>query len=103
MTYSDGMSWKIEFTRAANKQLKKLPMRALEALRLLVEDLKNNGPYPGKNWPNYSKLKGSKNEDKRHCHLIRGNPTYVSCWAVVDKKTKIIEVYYVGTHEKAPY
>ena len=47
MTYSDGMSWKIEFTRAANKQLKKLPMRALEALRLLVEDLKNNGPYPG--------------------------------------------------------
>ena len=97
------MIWKIEFTRDATKQLKKLPRRAMEALRLLVEDLKNNGPAPGKNWPHYGKLKGSKKEDKRHCHLIRGKPTYVSCWAVIDKKTKIIEVYYVGTHEKAPY
>jgi hypothetical protein len=41
--------------------------------------------------------------DKRHCHLIKGRPTYVACWEVKDPKNKILEVYYVGTHEKAPY
>ena len=97
------MIWKVEFSRDAIKQAKRLPKRVIEALRLLTEDLKYNGPAPGKGWPHYGKLKGSKNEDKRHCHLVRGKPTYVSCWTVVDKKTKIIEVYYVGTHEKAPY
>lgn len=97
------MIWTVEFTRNSQKQLKKLPQQALEALRLLVEDLKTKGPFPGKSWPHYSKLSGPKNEDKRHCHLIRGRPTYVSCWAVVSKKARLIEVYYVGTHEKAPY
>jgi hypothetical protein len=54
-------------------------------------------------WSNYGKLgRTKKNEDKRHCHLIKGNPTYVSCWEV-DKQRHLIEVYYVGTHEGAPY
>ncbi len=97
------MRWEIEFTRDATKQIKKLPTRTVESLRLLVEDLKENGPAPGKGWPNYGKLQGFKNQDKRHCHLIRGKPTYVCCWVVVNNKLKTIEVYYVGTHEKAPY
>lgn len=72
----------------------------MEALHL---DLEDNGPDQN-GWPNYSKLKGQgENIDRRHCHLVRGNPTYVACWEVKDKKNKIIEVYYVGTHEKAPY
>jgi len=70
-------------------------------LRLLFMDLATNGPT-AKGWPNYSKLQGVKG-DKRHCHLQKGKPTYVCCWEVVDKKRKIIEVYYAGTHEKAPY
>ena len=97
------MKWQVEFTNVAHKQLKKLEPVVLAAMRLLVEDLMQCGPAPGKGWKNYSKLKGKKNEDKRHCHLIKGKPTYVCCWTVVSKTIKIIEVYYVGTHEKAPY
>jgi hypothetical protein len=47
-----------------------------------------NGPAPGKGWSNYGKLKGNK-EDLRHCHLIKGNPTYVCCWEVIDKKSEL--------------
>jgi mRNA-degrading endonuclease RelE of RelBE toxin-antitoxin system len=97
------MNWKVEFTRKVVKQISKLPLTVKAALLLLVDDLARLGPAPGKGWPNYSKLKGIKSHDKRHCHLIKGKPTYVCCWEVVDKQVKIIEVYYVGTHEKAPY
>ncbi len=96
------MYWTINFTNKASKQAKNLNDKVLSVLRVLIEDLKNVGPAPGKQWPNYGKLKG-KNNDARHCHLIKGNPTYICCWKVVDKKQKIIEVYYVGSHEKAPY
>ena len=92
----------IEFTPKAKDQIARLSEKACEALRLLVKDLQTNGAAPGKGWPNYGKLEGQKG-DKRHCHLTRGRPTYVCCWAVIDKKTKTIEVYYVGTHERAPY
>jgi hypothetical protein len=50
---------------------------------------------------NLGKLKG-KSKTLWHCHLVKGNPTYACCWELVEKKEKIIEVYYVGTHEKAP-
>ncbi len=95
--------WTVEFSRKASKQAGKLDVSILAALRLLVEDLKNYGPTPGRGWPNCGKLHGKKNEDKRHCHLIKGKPTYVCCWELIDKKIRIIEIYYVGTHEKAPY
>lgn len=38
-----------------------------------------------------------------HCHLKKGHPTYVVIWQVTDKTIKLVEVTYVGTHEKAPY
>ncbi len=97
------MKWTVEFTKNAAKQANKLDDSVKAVLLLLVTDLENGGPAPGKQWPNYSKLKGKKNQDKRHCHLIKGKPTYVCCWEVVNKRVRIIEVYYVGTHEKAPY
>lgn len=97
------MSWTIKINRSAIKQLKQSTERLSLIVRSLVNDLEVNGPCPGKYWPNYSKLKGRKSQDKRHCHLIKGKPTYVCCWEVVSKREKIIEVYYVGTHEKAPY
>lgn len=65
---------------------------------LLIKEMELLGPTIG-NWPNFSKL--SKVEF--HCHLKKGKPTYVACWEVVNKKIKLIEVCYVGTHEKAPY
>jgi len=38
-----------------------------------------------------------------HCHLKKGKPTYVAVWKVTDKKNRLVEVRYVGTHEKADY
>lgn len=73
----------------------------------LLCDLEQIGPnQPNQpNWPKYSPLKKDKRipDDSFHCHLKRGKPTYVACWRILDKKRKLIEVYYVGTHENAPY
>ena len=94
-------TWKVIPTKKVEGQAAKLSKSTLIMFRLLYEDLCNRGPaLPG--WPNYGKLRGKK-DDERHCHLQKGRPTYVCCWRVKDKKRKIIEVYYVGTHEKAPY
>ena len=101
--YDEAIMWEVVFTHKAAKQTEQLNTAVLSALRLLVEDLINKGPSLANGWPNYGKLVGKKNEDKRHCHLVKGKPTYVCCWKVVDKKIKLIEVYYVGTHESAPY
>ena len=89
-------------TKKAKKQMKKLPESVRLALLLLMRELEDSGPRVGKDWKNYSKLKGLGGE-KHHCHLQKGRPTYVCCWDVKDKQLKILEVYYVGTHEKAPY
>lgn len=96
------MRWKVQFTSKAVKQAEQLNKRVLFVLQVLIDDLKTKGPAPGKHWHNYGKLNSKKHEDKRHCHLIKGSPTYVCCWEV-HKLYKRIEVYYVGTHEKAPY
>jgi len=96
------MTWDVKFTSKAAKQAQHLSERVLLVLQVLVENLKDRGPNPGEHWSHYGKLRGKKTEDKRHCHLKAGNPTYVCCWEV-DKFDRKIEVYYVGTHEKAPY
>ncbi len=95
------MGWKVTFSRKAAKQFDKLPNKVQLIIQLLVKELQLEGPVASQ-WPNYSKLSGQKG-DKRHCHLIKGRPTYVCCWEVMDKNLQLIEVYYVGTHEKAPY
>ena len=96
------MSWKIKIPTKVGKQIIKLPTAVQAAVLLLIRDLEKNGPATSGNWKNYGKLKGLHG-DKRHCHLSKGRPTYVCCWEVTDKQLKITEVYYVGTHEKAPY
>ena len=97
------MTWKVNLSKKTQKQLRKLSYDVVSVFRLLVDDPSQSGPTQGKQWPNYGKLRMGKGQDKRHCHLIRGKPTYVCCWEVIDKEIKILEVYYVGTHEKAPY
>ena len=92
------MSWKVEFTAKSSKQIRRLPRKIQEISATLIEDIILNGPVRN-NWKNFSKLE----KNVYHCHLKKGKPTYVACWEIVDKKVKIIEVYYVGTHEKAPY
>ncbi|OGT46867.1 MAG: hypothetical protein A3E82_05600 [Gammaproteobacteria bacterium RIFCSPHIGHO2_12_FULL_38_11] len=96
------MGWNVVIANKAAKQIKKLPESARAALFLLMQDLKLYGPTTGGAWKNYSKLKGFVG-DKRHCHLEKGRPTYVCCWEVLNNQLRIIEIYYAGTHEKAPY
>lgn len=96
------MVWTIQISHRVGKQINKLPKSAKAALLLLMRDLESNGPTTGGGWKNYGKLLGVQG-DKRHCHFLKGKPTYVCCWEVMNKQIKIIEVYYVGTHENAPY
>lgn len=97
------MAWTIIISRKAKKNLDKLPKKVTFILQMLVDDLSYKGVNPGKKWHHLGKLSSTKSRTLWHCHLIRGNPTYVCCWELIDKVNKVIEVYYVGTHEKAPY
>ena len=96
------MNWKIRIPNKVGKKIKKLPVVIQSTVLLLMRDLEQAGPATSGGWKNYSKFKGVVG-DKRHCHLSKGRPTYVCCWEVINKEIKLMEVYYVGTHEKAPY
>ena len=91
-------NWTVKLTGKVNKQLQNLPAVIRKKISTLVMDIERHGPVRG-NWPNYSKLQN----DAHHCHVKKGRPTYVVCWRVVNKVIQIVEVYYAGTHEKAPY
>jgi hypothetical protein len=88
------VSYKIRIKRSIAKKLLKLPLRVQQLFFLLVEDLKADGPVQ-KSWSNFSALGGNQ----YHCHL---NYSHVSCWTW-RKGSHEIEVYYVGSREKAPY
>jgi mRNA-degrading endonuclease RelE of RelBE toxin-antitoxin system len=92
------MSWTVVFTNKAAKQFQKVQQSIQLRLRALVLEIQVKGPIRG-NWKNYGKL----DKTKHHCHLKSGRPTYVVCWEILDRDRKTVEVYYVGTHEKAPY
>ena len=71
-----------------------MPIYIQDTFLELVGDLKIKGPVqPG--WLNYSKL----TENEYHCHL---SLKWVACWRH-EKNTVIIEVYYAGSRENAPY
>ena len=88
------MQYKVKIKKKANRGLKKLPTNVQKLLFLLIEDLKADGPIR-KDWNNFSPL----GDCKYHCHL---NYRYVACRAYQQGEIEI-EVYYVGTREKAPY
>ncbi len=92
------MSWTVTIPQKVGKKILKLPGRVKKSLAFLVREIELSGPARGQ-WPNYGKL--AKN--KYHCHLKKGQPTYVAVWEVKNKEIRLIEVTYVGTHEKAPY
>lgn len=94
------MKWTVGVSRKADKQLKKLPEFIQTAFFLLTKELEEYGPYRT-NWSHYGKLKNLG--DSYHCHLSSGRPTYVVCWEIKNKTMRILEVYYVGTHENSPY
>lgn len=92
------MTWIVNLSRAAEKQKAKLTTPVRQMLFALLRDIEAGGPVRG-DWPNYGKL----TDGKHHCHLKKGKPTYVAVWEVTDRKIRLVEVVYVGTHEKAPY
>jgi mRNA-degrading endonuclease RelE of RelBE toxin-antitoxin system len=92
--------WRVGFTSKASKQLKKLPEDIQAIISALSQELTARGPMAHE-WKHFGKLRGQG--DRYHCHVKSGRPTYVVCWEVLDKTIRILEVYYVGTHENAPY
>ncbi len=88
------MKYEVKIKKKALRGLEKLPNNVRKLLFLLIEDLKADGPIQ-KSWNNFSPL----GKDKYHCHL---NYRYVACWNYHQGEIEI-EVYYVGSREKAPY
>lgn len=96
------MTWSITIRSKVLKKINKLPKSIALIFRALVDELEMNGPVRG-NWKNFSELASSSNVKRYHCHLKKGKPTYVAVWEIDKNEIKIIEITYVGTHEKAPY
>lgn len=88
--------WTVITKRKTKRSLLKLPKKIQETYDALVIDLAMKGLNPGKRWQNYSKL----GKGKHHCHLTY---SYVACWEESAEGIKIMEVYYVGSRENAPY
>jgi hypothetical protein len=80
--------------KRALKDIEKMPSHIQKKLAVLIDDLREKGPVRTE-WPNYSKL----GKDTYHCHLAR---KWVACWYSTEKSV-IIEVYYAGSRENAPY
>jgi mRNA-degrading endonuclease RelE of RelBE toxin-antitoxin system len=92
------VKWTVYLSKKAIKQVRKLPDNVKTSLVALIREIEEAGPVRG-NWPNYSKL----GIGRHHCHLKKGRTTYVAIWKVIDKQIYLVELSYVGTHEKAPY
>jgi mRNA-degrading endonuclease RelE of RelBE toxin-antitoxin system len=92
------MTWTVTLSSRVAKGCKTLPKAIKKSLALLLTDIEDLGPVRG-DWPNYSKL----SHGRHHCHIKKGRPTYVAVWEENNEKVKLVEVTYVGTHEKAPY
>ncbi len=92
------MEWTVTLSKKTRKNVLVLPKRVRNTLVYLIKEIELTGPVKG-SWPNYSKL----GKTRHHCHLKKGKPTYVAVWEVKDRKIRLVEVIYAGTHEKAPY
>lgn len=87
--------WQVTVHRKAQKNIAKMPKREQAILVTLLGELQNRGPVLH-DWPNYSKL----GPQQYHCHL---SYKWVACWEVVDAEVRLIELYYAGSRENAPY
>ena len=92
------MTWTVISKKKIRKNIVKLPIAVKESLFALLMEIERGGPVRG-NWPNYGKIL----KNRHHCHLKKGRPTYVAVWEVTKGHIRLVEVIYVGSHEKAPY
>jgi mRNA-degrading endonuclease RelE of RelBE toxin-antitoxin system len=86
--------YRVIIRKSAIKSVQKMPKKIQFIFESLVDDLIERGPIR-REWPNFSKL--GKNE--YHCHLSH---KWVACW-YYENDSVIIEVYYAGSRENAPY
>lgn len=86
--------FEVRIKKIVVKNIQKMPIAAQKKMVNLVDDLRLKGPRRAE-WPNFSKL----DTENYHCHL---NYKWVVCWHCKEK-SKIIEVYYAGSRENAPY
>lgn len=84
----------IRLKKKIEKNAKKMPNNVQEKLTQLIKDLREKGPFRAE-WPNHSKSGGNR----YHCHLSHN---WVACWKY-EKETIVIEIYYVGSREKASH
>jgi mRNA-degrading endonuclease RelE of RelBE toxin-antitoxin system len=87
-------TYQIFVKKKIEKLLRSVPPAVQDSFTALRDDLAEKGPFQA-NWPNYSPL----GNDRYHCHLTNN---YVACWKW-EQGTIIIEVYYAGSRESAPY
>lgn len=88
------VKYTVTIQKKALKDIKKAPSRIQRKFEILIEDLETSGPVQA-HWPNYSML----GKVTYHCHL---DFHWVACWRH-EKESIIIEVYYAGSRENAPY
>jgi mRNA-degrading endonuclease RelE of RelBE toxin-antitoxin system len=88
------MQYSVQVRKKVARGLTRLPVGVQKLFFLLVADLQADGPLRP-NWHNFSRL----GRDRYHCHL---NYRYVACWTCRSNEI-VIEVYYVGSRENAPY
>ena len=84
----------VTMKKSVVKNINRMPERIQMKLKSLIDDLETDGPIRH-DWPNYSKL----SPNSYHCHLSH---KWVACWRK-EKNSIIIEVYYAGSRENAPY
>ena len=89
------MRYTVTIKRKLLKRISRLPQNIQQRFRTLLSTLEEAGPTGPHAWMHYSKL----SDIEYHCDL---GLRYVACWRY-DGKTIIIEVYYVGSREDAPY
>lgn len=90
------MVWDVRIKTKTSRQIQKLPQDVQKKMFFLAQDLRVKGLYPGPKWQNFSPL----GPGEYHCHL---SYKWVACWREIDENLMIMEVYYVGSREKAPY
>jgi hypothetical protein len=86
--------YKVVIKKSAMKGIAKMPKLAQLSMANLIDDLKEFGPIL-KGWANFSKT----GKNKYHCHLTY---KWVACWEFNHNEV-LIEVYYAGSRENAPY
>lgn len=86
--------FKVVLKKQADKNIRKAPKRIRGKFAYLLDDLRDQGAVQPQ-WPNYSKL----GKNTYHCRL---DHHWVACWRH-EKGSIIVEVYYAGSRENAPY